>query len=105
MIHECLIQVGFTLPLLVLWGTLLHSAPQHRHNFLFSLSTRGDGRNTAVTPPIISSTATSKIGTKGSALISLPKATLPIIDPTRPITDCIPNAVDLSVCVCEGGVT
>ena len=52
-------------------------------------------------PPIISNTATIRIGMKGLALIRLPKATLPMMEPTRPNTAWIPNAVDLyDVCVC-----
>lgn len=96
MLPESVLLLGAGLSL------LSHNVLQHRQSFLFSRSTRGEGRKTATTPPIISSTATIRIGIKGLALISLPKATLPMMDPTLPKTAWIPNAVVLwcvRVCV------
>lgn len=61
------------------------------------LSPLGFGSKNPTRPPNMSRAATRMIGMKGSTVISLPKLRFPRIEPMRPNTDWIPNAVDLQM--------
>ena len=61
------------------------------------LSPLGFGSKNPTRPPNMSSAATRRIGMKGSTVINFPKLRLPRMEPMRPNTDWIPNAVDLQI--------
>lgn len=75
------------------YETQQHLRPHFGRVFLFS--PLGLGKRKPTSPPNKSRAATIRMGMKGSTVINLPKLRLPRMDPTRPNTDWIPNAVDL----------